>query len=228
MKLSGTDGSSSADDLMLCAAFSQIAYENKKETDKIWGSENATYGDWFSAVVVAGGWERANTFQDIPSGLYVVAFRNTATKQVIIAFRGTQAIDVAGDDWADAAMINAKVTAQFEKAMEYYQEWKRQVPDAKILLTGHSLGGALAAYVSMCTGERAIAINGAVGFAIDMAYSAKDISNGAVMAKAFTGTGGWNFENHVTITGSGVNKWVAYPNMEHYDSYLHANAGLGK
>lgn len=74
--------------------------------------------------------------------------------------------------------------------MEFYNEIEREVGCDNIILTGHSLGGTLAAYVSICTGARAYAVDGAVGHILDTTFWE---SYGEV--HGFTGANDFNFVN---------------------------------
>ncbi|MDR2179275.1 MAG: DUF2974 domain-containing protein [Synergistaceae bacterium] len=227
-------------DLMRCTAFSKIAYDDintaslrgpvssyaDTRTDKIWKDQDITYGNWFTAV--AGDWNIMGRV-GYSSGLYVVTFASPDNTKMIIAFRGTEFLEEFVEDalLADLLMTQGIVTQQFIEALTYYNLRKSQSPGVDITVTGHSLGGALAAYVSMHTGAKAVAINGAVGFAIDMAYK----NNAAELAKVFTGTESWNFENHITEAAGAfdlVNDWVASPNRDKYDSYVYPKSNPNK
>jgi hypothetical protein len=78
---------------------------------------------------------------------YVVFARQKAgrTREIIIAYRGT-------DDYPDWEHGNLKFT-QNRLGLELYQVWKKKAQamggDVAVSVTGHSLGGAIATYVSM-------------------------------------------------------------------------------
>lgn len=72
---------------------------------------------------------------------------------IVISFRGTD------DPWADARTGwptgAGLIGSQAELAAEFYYKVKQAYPNAEITLTGHSLGGGLAGFVSKLTGSAA-------------------------------------------------------------------------
>ena len=164
------------DDLMCAIAACQLSYEDEltrygfgatvetfadaaigpDRTLWDWAVWDAPLSDFYQDVL--GDWKIVNVVSK-PSGLFAVALDNAERNQRIIAFRGTES---PKDVWADIefAVLN-KLPEQFSDAVDFY---KRSIGDGRqILLTGHSLGGAIACYISLLTGERAELFNGANG-----------------------------------------------------------------
>lgn len=98
------------------------------------------------------------------SGDEHVVYRHGGNNRVVIAYRGTDPTK-AGDLVADAhiAAGTQAISGRFQRAMETYDKVRRFHKDHDIHLTGHSLGGALANWVSEQTGEHATTFNPGVG-----------------------------------------------------------------
>ena len=87
-------------------------------------------------------------------GFSGTVFKNTETNEYVIAFRGTDLRD--GEDILDNLIMGATSTGllgdvtnkQFSQAFAFASEQIAEIlakdPNAKISITGHSLGGALA------------------------------------------------------------------------------------
>lgn len=91
----------------------------------------------------------------------------TESGEIVIAFRGTEIKDIIGRGiWNDIKMACKKLPPQLQNAFIMYQHVKKSYPNAKITLTGDSLGGTLAALVAAETGTKAVTF---------AAYGAKDL-----------------------------------------------------
>ena len=83
---------------------------------------------------------------DENTGFSGTVFKNTETNEYVIAFRGSN----DGSDWIDhnSKMLFKKKGPQFDQAFDFANKEIAEIlakdPDAKISLTGHWLGGALA------------------------------------------------------------------------------------
>ena len=90
-------------------------------------------------------------------GFAAIAYKNKTTNEIIIAYRGT---DSMGDIVISDVQIALKdVPQQASKAVKFYERVKEMYPDSEISLTGHSLGGSLAHYVSAAKGVTAVTFN---------------------------------------------------------------------
>ena len=90
-------------------------------------------------------------------GFAAIAYKNKTTNEIIIAYRGT---DSMGDIVISDVQIALKdVPQQASKAVKFYERVKEMYPDSEISLTGHSLGGSLAHYVSVAKGVTAVTFN---------------------------------------------------------------------
>jgi fermentation-respiration switch protein FrsA (DUF1100 family) len=78
-------------------------------------------------------------------------------EQMVIAFRGTE--DSA--DWKQNFASNFMVPSQYRQAVDLVRQVQGENPGMEIILTGHSLGGALAAYAGILRGEPAVIFNAA-------------------------------------------------------------------
>ncbi len=86
-------------------------------------------------------------------GFEAIAFTNGT--EIIISYAGTYARDIAGDWAANLGLGAGTGSAQLLQAAEYYLQVKALNPGANITLTGHSLGGGLAALVGVFFGVTA-------------------------------------------------------------------------
>ena len=84
------------------------------------------------------------------SGFEAISF--TRGTDIVISFAGTYMPDLTGDWVADAALAESWSSAQLTQAAEYYLQVKAANPNATITLTGHSLGGGLAALIGVFFG----------------------------------------------------------------------------
>lgn len=87
--------------------------------------------------------------QESTSGLSLDLYGNTSSlaesTKLVIAFRGTDFDSLL--DWK--ANFSLTKPQQFEQAIEYYRSIRRSSPTAEIVVTGHSLGGAIALNISL-------------------------------------------------------------------------------
>lgn len=117
----------------LLAKFSVLAYKDKAFLQ--------------DASNLPTGWVYATS--DESGAFFGVAFKNEATNQVIIAYRGTDGLTDGG---ADASIFTGSWNDQFQQGMNFVQSVKalpgfENISNANILVTGHSLGGAIAQIV---------------------------------------------------------------------------------
>lgn len=98
------------------------------------------------------------SFKNENSGFVATLFENKKTKELIIAYRGTERIGLGEnssdllalgkDIKTDLNLVLCNFDEQFEDAYEFYWLVKEQNPKSKITIIGQSLGGALAQLVS--------------------------------------------------------------------------------
>ncbi|MFA7268206.1 MAG: Mbeg1-like protein [Sterolibacterium sp.] len=101
------------------------------------------------------GWQRVRSIPD-SSGLFVATFENKQNKQLVIAYRGTEATSVM--DWIQN--LSPLVKIQSKPALKITEAEIADHKDWGITLTGHSLGGGLALELShKLNGVTAVAFN---------------------------------------------------------------------
>ncbi len=94
-------------------------------------------------------WIRVNP-SSLASGFYAATFQNTATGEIVIAYRGTNG---PFDAVADVQLVAGQVPQQFNEAKAYYDAVAKQYGAGNVSVTGHSLGGAMASFVAASVGS---------------------------------------------------------------------------
>lgn len=104
---------------------------------------------------VPEGWtESIEDRQKEPGGFEATYFTNGS--EIVISYAGTDSDDWFGDIAADIALATGMLSEQLKQAADYYLQVKASAPEnATITLTGHSLGGGLAALIAVMFGEEA-------------------------------------------------------------------------
>lgn len=101
--------------------------------------------------------ELVSSHESTPNtGFEAIAFKNIANpNEIVISFAGTYDKDIGGDWVANGLLGLGQGSAQLDQAARYYLDVKAANPNAIITLTGHSLGGGLAALVGVFFGVSA-------------------------------------------------------------------------
>tara|TARA_R110002072_G_scaffold192549_2_gene349586 strand:- start:8897 stop:14620 length:5724 start_codon:yes stop_codon:yes gene_type:complete len=151
----------------------QMKNGNVKEQDNI-DKSDVKYFD-----VANGAYDNKNDRKGVihPNFKYIASMSSTETcvymseetKDLIVGFRGTANLKDATGTWGKIALGNLKKTKRFEKDLKEVMVLKDQLPNYKIVYTGHSLGGSLAvAMVSHFHGDRAVVFNAGAGLGLDL------------------------------------------------------------
>ena len=105
--------------------------------------------------------------------VYADSQNKDSIKNIIIAFRGTDGFLLFKDIFFGNA--NVFYTGQYSSAISLYETIKKQYPNAKITVTGHSLGGGLALHVSYHKGIDAYVFDTSPRVYYPSAYYTKNI-----------------------------------------------------
>ena len=102
-------------------------------------------------LTVPKGW--TEILSDSNLGFSAAAYRNTATGEIVIAYKGTDTlVKNAAVDWfagnIPTGLLGIGSTQLLDAAL-FYQAVKTANPNANITFTGHSLGGGLASLMSV-------------------------------------------------------------------------------
>ncbi|MCA3027794.1 MAG: DUF2974 domain-containing protein, partial [Rhodocyclaceae bacterium] len=97
---------------------------------------------------VVAGTERLR--EDPATGFEARAYRNTSSDEIVISYAGTDTKQVLEDILTTNRGLGiGETVAQLKQAAEFYTRVKQAAGNAPISLTGHSLGGGLAALVGV-------------------------------------------------------------------------------
>lgn len=100
-------------------------------------------------------WIHIESTQDSDTGFFADAFMNSKTKNVVIAFRGTDDYK----DWlkSNRCFLTGCLPAQYKNAKDFtYKIVEQQGREFSYVLVGHSLGGGLAQLVAIKTAFSAV------------------------------------------------------------------------
>lgn len=107
-------------------------------------------------------WSRQNFLGDSTNGFFAAAFLSPRTRQMVVAYRGTQFESRV--DWENNLRNTAGLTnwnSQLNQALSYYEAVKHLYGPNNTAVCGHSLGGFLASMVSLKLGVLGVAFNAA-------------------------------------------------------------------
>jgi len=90
------------------------------------------------------GWSRVENISG-DEGFNAAVFRKNST--IVIAYRGAEA---GTSDWiTDGVSQSGEIAKQYDNALDLADKYLSDFPNANIILTGYSLGGALASYAGL-------------------------------------------------------------------------------
>ncbi len=151
-------------------AFAQLAYnynfsdgiylgdtvfeKSKDGNEQPWEGSTAKWINFYKFANVEG-WKVVQPYQK--GSFAAVTFVSKDEKEVVIAYRGTDELfSLNSDAITDLKMKFNNLDDTYTQAINYYNEISTLITgkynNANIVITGHSLGGALASYVSMAYG----------------------------------------------------------------------------
>lgn len=103
------------------------------------------------------GWKEYESVE-YDSGFHARLYKNDDEGKIVVSFGGTETDDMK-DLLTDGRLALGYSDDQFEEALKFVNDMMLEHPDKEIVITGHSLGGALAQYVAINKGIPAITYN---------------------------------------------------------------------
>lgn len=104
--------------------------------------------------------ERLQNFDHPDSGFFASTYRDMQTGNVVLAYRGTEPTSIK-DWWTNAKQALGFDSGQYTQAAQVADEVRQMYPNDTIQITGHSLGGGLAAVGAAAIGVTATTFNAA-------------------------------------------------------------------
>jgi Txe/YoeB family toxin of Txe-Axe toxin-antitoxin module len=103
------------------------------------------------------GWKEYESVE-YDSGFHARVYKNDEEGKIVVSFGGTETDDMK-DLLTDGRLALGYSDDQFEEALKFVNDMMLEHPEKEIVITGHSLGGALAQYVAIHKGIPAITFN---------------------------------------------------------------------
>lgn len=106
------------------------------------------------------GWSRIFRYGPRPSGFFGALFRRELSDGIfenILAYRGTDGL-LDGDMASNHDILRGRMVRQFPDALAALRDALKQSEGHELSITGHSLGGGLAALCSMDKWRRGVAL----------------------------------------------------------------------
>lgn len=132
--------------------------ELKKYQLKEVSIKNSRIKKYTDSLLSKKGNEDFFSYKNQDSGFTACLFENIKTKELVIAYRGTERCglgenetDIASimkDVSTDVSLLSGTYDEHFKDAWEFYITVKKENPRKKIIIVGQSLGGAIAQIIS--------------------------------------------------------------------------------
>jgi hypothetical protein len=141
------------------------------------------YGDDGHLAKLKEEWD-IKVFEDKASGFKARLFVNKTTRECVLAFAGTESS--LADIRADVAQGLGRQTRQYEMAIALAGSLKQSSGcGGKLTLTGHSLGGGLAAAAALVHGLHATTFNAAGVHAATVRHHGGSLDNAGALIEAY-------------------------------------------
>lgn len=121
----------------------------------IYGLATLANAVYYWGQTLVGEWKQQQTYGNPSSDGFFAALYRCGTRSVL-AYRGT---DDAWDISPDSQILLGEVPCQMRQAEQAWSRTSTYVGSAPLVLTGHSLGGALAAMIAAKSGLPAVTFN---------------------------------------------------------------------
>ncbi len=125
----------------ICSALAEAVYNGEKTLSEILVEHDLSGNSWIQMDLDSDPLTTTYYYESA-NGFASAAYTNGDGSEIIISYRGTE--DTVEDWLANGQIAIGQIPNQFADALSFYLQIKEANPDANIIITGHSLGGALA------------------------------------------------------------------------------------
>ncbi len=120
--------------------------------------ENSKIKKYTDNLLSKKGINEFYSYKNVDTGFTANLFENIKTKELVIAYRGTERFGLGENEsdlpsmmcdiYTDLNLLSGNYDEHFKDGWDFYKAVKKQNPDRKIIVIGHSLGGAIAQIVA--------------------------------------------------------------------------------
>lgn len=168
-------------------------------------------------------WTRQNFYGDPTNGFFAAAYQTPRTRQLVVAFRGTQptsAVDWKNNVYNTAGLSSGQWDSQFNTALAYFRAVRAIVPADNVAVCGHSLGGFLATMVALQENVLGVTFNPAplgvtgVGAKVSSLFGKRPrIVNFRLKGDVVSGLRRYNIGSVIELSHSALELWVRSPGL---------------